>query len=444
IKDFIVIGLVGLVQSMAVAKRISILTAVILIFSLFAASYLIKLPDFGEEAQTEISTADYDQNGEFLVEITPGAFQDFERTARQNGWTTTLAFTPADHQLTELDDYLVVDVKNTTTAAKILEGLSSVDYFEPNEVITVEPFIEGEVSAKKANPALGINDPNTDQQWAMEALQMDAYYRLLAKQTPKKKARIAILDTGIDSKHEDIKANFVSIDKKYDNDPQGHGTHCAGIAAGVTNNGIGIGSLAGTGNQPFVEVTAVKVLNSAGMGTQKSIIAGIIEAVDEGADVLSLSLGGPSNKSRQRAYSQAVKYAHDHGAIVIAAAGNSNRDAADYSPANATGIIAVAAIDQFLLRAPFSNKVNNIPYGIAAPGVGIFSTVPGSKYATYSGTSMACPFVAGLLGTMRAVNPDLNAKQAYQILKATGKDGAETALTGRIVQPAAALEAALK
>ncbi|MEM9527156.1 MAG: S8 family serine peptidase [Bacteroidota bacterium] len=444
IKDFIVIGLVGLVQSMAVAKRISILTAVILIFSLFAASYLIKLPDFGEEAQTEVSASPYDQNGEFLVEITPGEGQNFNRVARQNGWRVLPAFVPLNHLLTDLDDYVVVDVKNTATATKILEGLSSVDYFEPNEVITVEPFIEGEVGAKKANPALGINDPNTDQQWAMEALQMDAYYRLLAKQTPKKKARIAILDTGIDSKHEDIRANFFSIDKKYDNDPQGHGTHCAGIAAGVTNNGIGIGSLAGTGNQPFVEVTAVKVLNSAGMGTQKSIIAGIIEAVDEGADVLSLSLGGPSNQSRQRAYSQAVKYAHDHGAIVIAAAGNSNRDAANYSPANATGIIAVAAIDQFLLRAPFSNKVNNIPYGIAAPGVGIFSTVPGSKYATYSGTSMACPFVAGLLGTMRAVNPDLNAKQAYQILKATGKDGAETALTGRIVQPAAALEAALK
>ncbi|MEL7160735.1 MAG: S8 family serine peptidase, partial [Bacteroidota bacterium] len=379
IKDFIVIGLVGLVQSMAVAKRISILTAVVLIFALFAASYLIKLPEFDGIVQTTQSNHNYDPTGEFLVEIAPGAYQDFDRVAKHNGWNVRPAFTPADVARTELDDYVVVDVQNVSNAETVLSAHPSVDYFEPNEIINVEPFITEEVAPLKANPALGIDDPDTDRQWAMDALQMDSYYRLLRQQTPVKKARIAILDTGVDGQHEDIKDNYASINRKYDNDPQSHGTHCAGIAAGVTNNGIGIGSLAGTGDSPFVEVTSIKVLNSSGMGTQKSIIAGILEAADEGADVISLSLGGPSNKSRQRAYSQAVKYALDNGAIVVAAAGNSNRDAANYSPANATGIIAVAAIDQNLLRAPFSNRVQNISRGIAAPGVGIFSTVPGSK-----------------------------------------------------------------
>jgi len=278
----------------------------------------------------------------------------------------------------------------------------------------------------------------------MDALNMDDYYRTLEQHRPVKTAKIAILDTGVDGRHEDLKDNFYSIDGKYDNDPIGHGTHCAGIAAGVTNNGIGIASLAGSGKRNFVEVTSIKVLNASGMGTQKSIIAGILEATDEGADVISLSLGGPSNQSRQRAYSQAVKYALKNGAIVVAAAGNSARNAKNYSPANATGMITVAAIDQQLKKAVFSNTVQDLKYGIAAPGVGIFSTTPDNNYQVYSGTSMACPFVAGLVGTMRSLNPELTAAQAYSILHKTGVEGEEVKLTGRLVQPGAALRAAVK
>ena len=230
---------------------------------------------------------------------------------------------------------------------------------------------------------------------------------------------------------------------RLDVDSNGHGTHCAGVAAGVTNNGLGIGSLAGTGDSPFVEVSSVKVLSAGGMGTQKTIIAGIIEATDEGADVISLSLGGRSNQSSQRAYSAAVNYAHRNGAIVVAAAGNSNRDAKDFAPANAEGMITVAAIDQLLLRAPFSNRTENISMAIAAPGVGIYSTVPGNSYRAYSGTSMACPFVAGLIGVMKSIRPELTHSDAYRIINGTGRESSETRITGRIVQPAAALAAIL-
>lgn len=455
VRDFILIGMVGLVQSLAVAKRIPIWVAVILILGMFTAAHFLKpatqmtslAETTTEESMDEVVTvkASNDPQGEFLVEVKEGAEgQTFRADAFQRGWKVSAAFSPADEASTYLDNYFILDVTNVASAEKMLSGMASVAYFEPNEIVNVEPLIEGQAGGYKRNPSLSINDPETEQQWAMEVLNMEAYYSLLAKQSPKKQAKIAILDTGVDGSHEDIRANYFSVNKKYDNDPMGHGTHCAGIAAGVTNNGIGIGSLAGTGKQPFVQVTSVKVLGSGGMGTQKSIIAGIIEAVDEGADVISLSLGGPSNSSRQKAYSQAVKYAHDHNAIVIAAAGNSNRDSKDYAPANARGMITVAALDQFLLRAPFSNKVNNVSRGIAAPGVGIYSTTPNNNYKSFSGTSMACPFVAGLLGVMKSVNPELTADQAYKILKSTGIDGKETRLTGRIVQPAAALQAALK
>lgn len=447
VRDFLLLGMVGFVQSLAVHKRMPVWLAILLTLGMFTLAYLLddeKVAEFLPETTIETTdVANLDPKGELLVQVAHGD-KGLEAMALHMGWTINPAFTPKFADVTELDDYYVVDVQNVAKAEAALSRQPFVIYFEPNEEIMVEPMISGDAEALKRNPSLSINDPNTDQQWAMEVMKMEAYYRLLSSQTPVKKAKIAILDTGVDGKHEDIKGNYFSVQKKYDNDPMGHGTHCAGIAAGVTNNGIGIGSLAGTGKKPFVEVTSVKVLSAGGMGTQKSIIAGILEAADEGADVISLSLGGPSNSSRQKAYSQAVKYAHGQGAIVVSAAGNSNRDAKDYSPANATGMITVSAVDSELKRAVFTNTVNNVKQGIAAPGVGIFSTTPDNNYKVFSGTSMACPFVAGLLGVMRSVNPDLTAKEAYKILKDTGKDVADTKTIGRVVQPEAALKAALK
>lgn len=450
VRDFLLLGMVGFVQSLAVHKRMPVWLAVLLTLGMFTLAYLLddeKMNQYFSTNTIEVTEGRLDADGEFLVELKEGyTADDFAASAVANGWAYRPAFTPAHAKATYLDNYLVVDVPQgqTASAEKALANIATVVYFEPNEIIEVEPMISEESGAQKRNPSLSINDPETDQQWAMEVLQMEAYYRLLSEQTPVKKAKIAILDTGVDGNHEDLSGNYFSVDKKYDDDPMGHGTHCAGIAAGVTNNGIGIASLAGSGKQPFVEITSIKVLSAGGMGTQKTIIAGIIEAADEGADVISLSLGGPSNSSRQKAYSQAVKYAHDQGAIVVSAAGNSNRDAKDYAPANSDGMITVAAVDQNLARAVFTNTVNNVKQGIAAPGVGIFSTTPDNNYKVFSGTSMACPFVAGLLGVMRSVNPDLTAKDAYQILKKTGKDVADSKTIGRVVQPEAALRAALR
>lgn len=446
LRDFVVIGLVGLVQSLAVARRMPLWLAILLTLGMFTFIHLWDQEGspFPEGTVTASAAIPLDAAGELLVELKEGAdLAGFVETAAGLGWNAKTAFLPEDEQRTLLDNYLVVDVQDVSAAEQILNTLPEVVWFEPNEVIQLAPLTEDSDQILKRNPRLSINDPETEKQWVMDVMDMESYYTLLNQQTPVKRAKIAILDTGVDGAHEDLRDNYFSVENKYDNDPVGHGTHCAGIAAGVTDNGIGIGSLAGAGNRKFVEVTSIKVLGASGMGTQKSIIAGIIEATDEGADVISLSLGGPSNQSRQRAYSQAVKYALGHNAIVVAAAGNSNRNAKNYSPANATGMITVAAIDQDLKRATFSNTVQNIKWGVAAPGVGIFSTTPGSNYKVYSGTSMACPFVAGLLGTMKSVNPDLTAKDAYRILNGTGAKGEQAKETGRIVQPAAALQASI-
>ncbi|MEM9836051.1 MAG: S8 family serine peptidase [Bacteroidota bacterium] len=449
IRDFILIGVVGLVQSMAVAKRISVVTALVLILGLFIVAYSIPLPAANgvqSTPTTSITTTsdqqtDYPQaaaDGEYLVEKRPDVSEaQLKDWASIHGIKIRPAFTMDAEDATLLDEYYILDTKEaSSTIQQLIIDSDLTTWVEMNEVITVDPLPAKVIPENKS--VYGINDPAANQQWIMEALAMPEYYALLSQQKPKKVAKIAILDTGVDANHEDIKGNYFTTQRKYDNDPRGHGTHCAGIAAAVTNNKVGIASMAGPGK--FVEVTSIKVLSGSGMGTQSTIIQGILEAADSGVDVISLSLGGISSQRRQRAYNQAISYARRNNAIVLAAAGNSNRQASGYSPANTAGIICVSAIDNLLLRAPFSNRVQGIKMPIAAPGVGIYSTIPGSKYATYSGTSMACPFVAGLIGVLRSLNPDLNADEMYDILQKTAQRSREVADVGPIVQPAAALQ----
>ncbi len=321
--------------------------------------------------------------------------------------------------------------------AEIIKALNKsgyIDWVEVNEVINIDPM-----PAKKlpeVNKKFGLNDPGIQHLWAFEAMNMDQLYNFLEKNNikPQKKALVAILDTGVDAEHEDINGNFKSIESQYDNDPQGHGTHCAGIAGAVSNNNKGTASYSRDNN--YYQVSSIKVLNANGMGTQQSIISGILKAADKGADVISLSLGGPSNQSRQRAYKKAVAYANKKGAIVVVAAGNSNRNAKNYSPANAPGVIAVSAVDNELNRAVFSNYIQDIDMGIAAPGVNIYSTIPANKYASYNGTSMATPYVAGLMGLMKSIKPDLKTKEAYNLLKNNGIKTKNTRFTGKFIQPA--------
>ena len=129
-------------------------------------------------------------------------------------------------------------------------------------------------------------------------MNVDQLYNYLRDQKPKpvKKARIAILDTGVDAQHEDIKANYHSFARKHNVDKHSHGTHCAGIAGSVSNNGKGIASF--SPDNQYVEVGSIKVLGNHGGGTQKGIISGMIEAADKGADVISMSLGRSFKQSK--------------------------------------------------------------------------------------------------------------------------------------------------
>lgn len=386
-----------------------------------------------------------DAQGEILIELKEGHQPaELQGLTEKYGINLKRAFFPKDAASTELDNYYLVDIpeRKVEKVQEVMRRLSrstAVVWAEENELIQVEPLRKAENPAKLPSK-FGVNDPGIANLWGFERMQMDKLYDYLDqnKIQPVRKALIAILDTGVDGTHEDIQANFKSIDPASNRDLKGHGTHCAGIAGAVSNNGVGVASY--SRDNRFTTITSVKVLGDQGFGTQQTIIDGIIKAADAKADVISMSLGGPSNQTRQRAYDKAVKYANKAGAIVVAAAGNSNRNASQFSPVNSKGVIGVSAVDSDLNRAEFSNYVQDLSLGVAAPGVGIYSTIPNNRYETYNGTSMATPYVAGLLGLMKSLKPSLSTEEAHKILTETGMNTRNVQLTGKFIQPLGAVK----
>lgn len=386
-----------------------------------------------------------DPGGELLIELKNGhRIQELQSVLEQYGISYERAFYPQRANQTDLDDYYVLNIPDVQTfhlekIEKALYETKLIDWAEENEEVAIDPVETPRPIAHRKS--YGINDPGVELLWGFEAMGIDKLYEHLNKKNlrPKKKALIAVLDTGIDAEHEDIAGNYHSFQSKYDSDSRGHGTHCAGIAGAVSNNKKGVASF--SLENEFVQVGSIKVLSNFGIGTQKGIIDGMIEAADNGADVISMSLGGRANPLKQRAYEKAVKYANEAGAIVVVAAGNSNDNAKNYAPANAKGVITVSAIDENLNRAVFSNFNTDIEMGIAAPGVNIYSTFPGNQYQTFNGTSMATPYVSGLVGLMKSIRPDITTSEVHEILIRNGKDTKATMETGRLIQPAEVVKA---
>jgi len=185
-------------------------------------------------------------------------------------------------------------------------------------------------------------------------------------------------------------------------DDQGHGTHVAGIIAGL-RNGIGV-----TGVAYDASIMSVKVLDSTGSGSFSDVAAGILYAVNNGADVINLSLGGYGNTSIK--VISALDYALSHGVIVCMAAGNESEDSLTFPAilAQTNGGIAVGALDSSNMEASFSNDAGTSePFDcVMAPGVSIYSTYHNGGYVFKNGTSMATPFVAGAAALLLSAEAD--------------------------------------
>lgn len=391
-----------------------------------------------------------DTDAELLLELGNNhAINELNAIATTYNLEFERAFNPQSGDITDLDDYYVVNIPQDQMKAyeQIVASLMNsglVDNVEANEVLSLDPMELKTTSTPPSEGEYTVNDPDLSKVWGFKAMQIQQLYDYLAanKIRPKKKAKIAIIDTGVDKDHEDLNANFVSTNPIHDQDPQGHGTHCAGIAAAVSNNGKGVASFAPNGD--YIEITSIKVFGKYGSTSQKKIIDGMIEAADNGAMVLSMSLGGPSSDKIQRAYKQAVQYANNKGAIVVVAAGNENMNAARRAPASVDGVITVAALDETIQKASFSNTVEDLKMGIAAPGAQIYSTIPNNEYEYFNGTSMATPYVAGLVGLLKSLRPNLTTKEVYKILNQTGKTTKATTKTGKLIYPAQAVKELLK
>ncbi|HLO86196.1 MAG TPA: S8 family serine peptidase [Nostocaceae cyanobacterium] len=247
---------------------------------------------------------------------------------------------------------------------------------------------------------------------------------------------VAVLDTGVDYNHPDLKDNIwlntkeIAGNGKDDDgngfvddvygwnfinsnnntlDVYGHGTHTSGTIAGVKNN-FGV-----TGIAYNAKIMPVKVLDDSGSGSYSAIVNGIYYAVNNGAKVLNLSFGGNYEDSDLKA---AVQYASSKGAIVVMAAGNNSNSSPSYPARYADNWgLAVGAVDKSNTLASFSNKAGSTPLAyVTAPGVNIYSTLPNSSYGNKSGTSMATPHVAGVVALMLSAKPGLTDAQVRQII----------------------------
>lgn len=253
------------------------------------------------------------------------------------------------------------------------------------------------------------NDAYFDQLWGMEKIQAPEAWDITKGDS---EIIVAVIDSGVDYTHPDLAENmWTGPNGEYgydfannDNDPMddvGHGTHCAGTIAAAADNNIGV-----VGVAPKVKIMALKFLDKDGYGDIAGAIAALEYAVSHGAKITSNSYGG--NQFSQ-ALLDAVTESHNAGVLFVAAAGNEsmNNDLFPFYPSSfeAPNVVSVAATDFDDYLALFSC------YGpesvdLAAPGVAILSTIPGNKYDSFQGTSMACPHVSGVCALIWSNNPD--------------------------------------
>ena len=299
--------------------------------------------------------------------------------------------------LSGLPDSAVCQVPTGSTVGETLAKLRhdpAVAYAEPDYVY--------HAVADKSAPAV------SSQLWGMAKIHAPEAW---ATTTGDPGIKVAVVDTGVDYTHEDLKGQVVKGPNLVANtddpmDDQGHGSHVAGTIAGIGANGV-------FGVAFKTQILAIKVLGSDGSGDTATIAQGILKASELGAKVINLSLGGPQPS---QTLEDAVNQATAKGALCVVAAGNDGTNTADY-PAGYPNALAVGATDQSDARATFSNYGSYV--SLAAPGVGILSSTQGS-YKQESGTSMASPHVAGAAALLLAKNSQLTPKQLKDALVSSG------------------------
>ena len=307
-----------------------------------------------------------------------------------------------------------------------------------------------ESTKKSSKKSIIMNDPNMSEKWGLKLTDSNSAWNL---SKGSKDIIVAVIDTGIDTKHEDLKDNLwvnkgetgkdskgrpketngVDDDKNgyiddvhgwsfvsqnHDlTDNHGHGTHISGILGAKGGNGKGV-----SGVSPNVSIMTLKYFDprSPGLNNLENTVKSIHYAVENGAHIINYSGGGLEFSKEEKA---AISKAQKKGILFVAAAGNerSNSDQKKYYPADydLDNVISVTAIDPDKNILPSSNY-GVLTVDIAAPGKRIYSTLPKGRYGQMTGTSQATAFVSGVAALLMAHNPDFDADQVANYIKNTG------------------------
>jgi type VII secretion-associated serine protease mycosin len=321
--------------------------------------------------------------------------------------------------------------------AKVARARGTVVVSGVDHAVRLPADVTAQPAATVARPDT-LDDPYASKQWALS----NSSFTQVWPTTIGTGVVVAVLDTGVLATHEDLIGSvlagrdFVGDGVSPDTDPNGHGTHVAGIIAAHANNDLGM-----AGAAPGVKILPVRVLDAHGAGTLSALAAGIVWASDNGASVISISLGTTVNDP---AIADAVDYSGSHGVVIVAAAGNDGNtsNSLEY-PAADRGVVSVGAVDATLTAAAFSNTSDTV--ALSAPGVDIVSTwgTAPDAYRFESGTSMAAPYVAAAVALVRAARPALTPPEVVGLLETTAYDrgphGLDAAYGFGYVDPAAAL-----
>jgi thermitase len=275
-------------------------------------------------------------------------------------------------------------------AIGILNQNKSVEYVEPNGICSMH---------------LTPDDTYYDSQWAPQLTNAEEVWE---KSVTGSGVTIAITDTGVDGTHEDLTNRVIAGRDTYNNEPiapnvdsaiHPHGTHCAGIAAAAGDNGKGI---AGVAWESDIMPIRMSMDDNPDYASWADMAEAFMWAANNGADIISCSFGG---KFYSQAMKDAVDFAVGSGCTMFASMGNSSVNEVQY-PAGYQSVIAVGATNAHDEIANFSTTGSHM--SICAPGVEIYSTVTDNGYAYMSGTSMACPFAAGVAALMLSADTSLS------------------------------------
>ncbi|WP_297744234.1 S8 family serine peptidase [Nitrosomonas sp.] len=259
-------------------------------------------------------------------------------------------------------------------------------------------------------PTLTPNDPYYPNGWHLPKISAPAAW----DNSQGSGITIAILDSGVDSKHPDLAAKMVSGWNFYDNnsntsDVYGHGTKVAGATAAATNNSTGIAGVAGQ-----AKIMSIRVTDLNGGGYSSMIANGLIYAADHGVRVANISF---ANQPMRTTTISASQYMKDKGGLVVVSAGNSGIDE-KFTPT--TAMIPVSATDGNDVKASWSSYGDYV--SVAAPGTGIWTTTNGGGYSAVSGTSFSSPITAGVIALMMAANTKMKNTDIEKILFSTAQD----------------------